>query len=142
MLGIGRAEVGDQGIDLRPIRTEDEGNAFAALGIDCGPGGEAGLSTMFGPGSGLATPEEAARAQLDVISDLVKSADRSRIVLVTSETDAVTAREIRTYAVPDINGVPVVSITVRAGADGTWSVAGSANCVEPAEAGDDQPRSS
>jgi len=107
------------------IRVAEEGNAFAQLGIDCGPDGEAGETEYFGLGPAYETAEKAVTAEVGRMSDLDPAAAYEEPQLSTESTGASGTQ--RTYFLEN-GGAPVAVVTVIQ-KDEKWYVLGSTNCV-------------
>ena len=107
------------------IRTAEEGNPFAQLGIDCGKNSEAGATDYFGLGPAYETTEEAVIAEVGRMSDLDPAAADNGPELATESTGESGVQ--RTYFVAE-GGVPVAVVKVLQ-KDQKWHVLSAANCV-------------
>ena len=109
------------------VRSEAEGNPFAAMGLDC-DGGEAGSLTIDGLTDGFTSAEEAATSHLIDMVDVAAEAKSAPLILVDVDPKAFGAvTESREYAV-QLAGRVVAHVAVYQ-IGKAWYIGGSWNCV-------------
>jgi hypothetical protein len=127
LVGIGTAAAWTSRGTSPGVRSIEEGNPLAPIGLDCS-GGEAGTLDYFGVTQEFSTPEEAVSNELAGMADLSIEAKGASPRLVSD--DAGTSGGIpaeREYVVEQDGRIVARVVVVER--DGKWFVSGSVHCV-------------